>query len=117
MQKPKLLLDENIGYVVVLLLREMGYDTKSIIENTPGAKDTIVLKVALKQKRVLVTLDSDFGKLVFLKSKKHFGILFLRLTKESPEIVFAVIQRVLSQYGNKLHNKFTTATEYNIRIR
>jgi len=117
MAKPKLLLDENIGYKVLLLLRKTGYDTTGIIEDSSGVKNITVLKVALKQKRVLVTLDRDFGKLVFSKSKKHFGILFLRLEKESPELIFSVIQRVISQYGSKLHNQFTTATEYSVRIR
>ena len=79
MSKLRLLLDENIGKRVVTALRESGYDVASVLEDAPGSTDTDVLKRARKEKRILVTLDKDFGALIFRDSESYVGVLFLRL--------------------------------------
>jgi predicted nuclease of predicted toxin-antitoxin system len=117
MVKPKFLLDENIGTVVAEGLRGRGYDVKSILEEASGLDDKTVLACARKERRILVTLDRDFGRLVFLQSHKHVGVIYVRLVKESPDNVFAVLQTVLKQYGSKIRGKFVTVSEGAIRIR
>lgn len=117
MLKPKLLLDENIGSIVANTLRKEGYDTKTIFEKARGIKDRQVLARALREGRILITLDKDFGKLVFLSSEKHLGILFLRMRKESPDRIIFLLLAVLSRYGNHLQNKFTTVSEDKVRMR
>ncbi len=117
MAKPKLLLDENIGYLAVLNLRESGYDIVSILEESPGITDQEVLQKAKSEKRIIVTLDGDFGALVYRDSNKHVGVLFLRLEKESAENISMVITKVLARYGQKLEKKFTVATETRVRLR
>jgi len=113
----KLLLDENIGYLVVRDLRSQGYDVKSILEEKPSLDDVAVLKLAEKERRILVTLDKDFGKLIFLNSRKHVGVIFLRPQKESPANILALLTNVLKSYQNKLPNRFVTVSESNIRFR
>ena len=117
MAEPKLLLDENIGYAVASRLREAGRDVLSILEESPGLEDVEVLKIAKKEKRIVVTLDRDFGALVFHDSKQHVGVLLLRLEKESAENISRTINNVLNQYGKKLERKFTVASESQVRIR
>lgn len=117
MQKPKFLLNENIGKVVANILRQEGYNTASIIEEARRAKDKEVLARAFKGKRILVTLDKDFGRLVFMNSKAHLGVLFLRLKNESPETVAALVLQVFSLFGSKLSGKFTIVSDNKIRMR
>jgi predicted nuclease of predicted toxin-antitoxin system len=117
MAKPRLLLDENLGGKVADILRMKGYDAKSILEYMRGAKDSAILAQAQKEKRIIVTLDRDFGALVFRDSKEHLGILFLRLQRESSDSICMVLLNVLTQHGDKLQGRFTTASEYRIRIR
>lgn len=117
MIKLKLLLDENIGGGVVGLLREQGLDAKSILEDSPGAEDLDILKQAVSEQRILVTLDKDFGKLIFLNSNKHVGVIFLRLQKETVDNIFKVLWSILKFYGSELSGKFVTASEYSVRIR
>ena len=117
MIKPKLLLDENIGKKVASRLRDAGWDVVSILEEAPGIEDPKVLKRAVKEKRIVVTLDQDFGTLIFRDSNKHVGVLLLRLEKESAENLFQTINRVLKQYGKALEKKFTVASESQVRIR
>ena len=117
MKKPRLLLDENIGKKVALRLRKADWDVASILEESPGAEDSDVLKRARKEKRIIVTLDQDFGALIFRDSNKHVGVLFLRLEKETTENIFQTISRVLRQCGKNLEKKFTVATESQVRMR
>lgn len=117
MQKPKLLLDENIGKRVALSLRESGFDVASILEDAAGSTDADVLKRARKERRILVTLDRDFGALVFRDSASHVGVLYVRLQKESAESIIFVLENVLHTYGDKLKGRFTIASETGVRIR
>lgn len=117
MEKLRLLLDENIGARTAQELRLCGFDVASILEDASGATDNTVLKRAQKEKRIIVTLDRDFGTLVFRDSKPHVGVLFLRLQKESHENITSVMMDVLKQHGEKLSRRFTVATEKTVRIR
>ncbi len=117
MEKLRLLLDENIGARTTQELRRSGFDVVSILESSLGAADHVVLKRAQKEKRIIITLDRDFGTLIFRDSKRHVGVLFLRLKKENYENITSVIISVLRQHGEKLSGRFTVATEKTIRIR
>ncbi len=117
MPKPKLLLDENIGGAVFRGLRDYGYDVVSILETSPGKADGEVLAQAYREKRIVVTLDRDFGSLIFRDSKRHVGVLFLRLTRETPEAILKIILKVLDHYGGALIGRFAVASESNIRMR
>lgn len=117
MTKPKLLLDENIGSVVAEKLSGAGYDVVSILTLSPGMDDVGVLNLAVHESRILVTLDNDFGNLIFHQSHKHVGVIFLRLKRESSETVFDVLTSVLVSHADSLVGKFVTATESSIRIR
>lgn len=117
MQEIKLLLDENVGIYTSKALEEEGYNVKSILKECPGIDDDEVLSIALEENRVLVTLDKDFGRLVFENSKQHVGVLFLRLDEESSQNITEVITNVVSEYGDKIINSFTTISEDKVRIR
>jgi len=113
----KLLLDENIGGKVADHLKQQGFDVVSILQEYPGSRDETVIDLALKSERLLVTLDRDFGRLVFVESHTHVGVLYLRLRKESVDNIVKVILGVLKQYVDKLPRRFSVATETTIRIR
>ena len=117
MKEPKLLLDENIGSVVAARLRQEGYDFVSVFEEMRGAEDAAVLAQAIKEQRVVVTLDRDFGALIFRDSKHHVGVLYLRLRKESAEHITKVLLNVLFEHGEELQGKFVVVSDYRIRIR
>lgn len=117
MAKPRLLLDENIGRIVAEFLRSQSYNVLSILESFPGAEDKRILEISVKEDRIFITLDKDIGKLVYLYSQKHVGIIFLRLKKESVENIIKLLLPALNKYSNKLKGKFTTVSEGKIRIK
>lgn len=99
----KFLTDENLGRKVPQYLREAGYDVISCLQ---GSSDIEVLQLANKEERVLITLDKDFGELVFKEKLIHKGVIFLRLRKESIENKKKVLLKVLSS-KMKFDGKFT----------
>lgn len=74
-----LLADENIHPGVIAYLRQAGFDITSITEQGKfGLSDEEVLKLATDSGRVILTHDSDFGRLALLKDAKFIGIIYLR---------------------------------------
>ncbi|MEM4727968.1 MAG: DUF5615 family PIN-like protein, partial [Candidatus Bathyarchaeia archaeon] len=60
MRKPKLLLDENIGFKVYEELRNRGFAVQSVIVEDQGERDTEVIELAKKQDKIIVTIDKEF---------------------------------------------------------
>ena len=71
--------DENIHPSLVDLLRTKGFDVFDTKENNLfGATDAHLLKLATDTNRVIITLDSDFGTMVYKGKAKFIGIIFLK---------------------------------------
>jgi predicted nuclease of predicted toxin-antitoxin system len=74
------------------------------------------MALALKEARVLVTLDKDFGELAVLQGARHGGIL--RLVDFSVRQQAAASLRILTDYRADLEEGcFITAQPGRIRIR
>jgi predicted nuclease of predicted toxin-antitoxin system len=58
------LADECCDAFLVTGLRSDGHDVLYIKEIAPGSDDNVVLQMAAKQQRILLTEDKDFGELV-----------------------------------------------------
>lgn len=61
----RFLANENFPLAAVDALRGASHDTTWVREEAPGSSDKAVLDWALREKRVLLTFDKDFGALVF----------------------------------------------------
>jgi predicted nuclease of predicted toxin-antitoxin system len=57
----KILVDMGVGRGVELWLANTGYDVKSVRETDPRAEDTEIIKMAEHEKRLILTMDKDFG--------------------------------------------------------
>lgn len=117
-KKLRLLLDENIGKSVAKHFRRENYDVLSIAESDYlGLSDEGILSIALAEKRILVTLDKDFGYMIFLNSLKHSGVILLRLHNESPNNLIKVLDQLLVSLKENEFGKFVVASEKGFRIR
>ncbi|WP_457559398.1 DUF5615 family PIN-like protein [Candidatus Harpocratesius sp.] len=87
----KFLLDENIPKSVYFSLKDTGYDVISISEKFRGIKDKEIIKISRKYKRIIITLDKDFGYLVFNQKKRPFGVILLRIHPQSPQKILSII--------------------------
>ena len=73
------LADENIHPQVVSYLRRRDHDIRTLNELASlGISDTQVLQIAYQSGRVVLTHDSDFGRLAVTRREPIFGIVYLR---------------------------------------
>ena len=79
-ERPKLYLDQMLSLAVAKALREEGYDVVRASETGQArADDREILKKAVQNERILVTLDEHFGNWVILPLSKHPGVIRLKI--------------------------------------
>ena len=61
----RIIADESVNYLLVLELRQKGYQILSIAENYPSIEDEDILSISLNPPAIVITEDKDFGELVF----------------------------------------------------
>jgi len=71
--KLKFLVDVGVGRGVEKFLSEAGYDTKAVREIDPRLADETIIRIAEAENRMVVTMDKDFGELVYHPGMKHSG--------------------------------------------
>ena len=102
MSKPRLLADENIPRTVIIVLRKRGYDVASIWELRPGMSDEEVVELAIKESRIIITFDKDFGRIALLKPNVT-GVILLRIPPLNPpyiaEKIISTLDRIENPYG------------------
>jgi predicted nuclease of predicted toxin-antitoxin system len=110
------LANENTPREAVLAARGAAHDVTWMVELQPGAGDEVVLTLAQRESRVLLTFDKDFGELVFRHGRAASpGVILFRPRLRSPEIVSAFIVTVLSQPIDWAGH-FTVAREGSLRV-
>jgi predicted nuclease of predicted toxin-antitoxin system len=73
------LTDENIHADVVAFLRSEGCDVLDVKESgLVGMDDLPLIQTALAEQRIVLTHDSDFGKLAVAAGEPMIGIVYLR---------------------------------------
>ena len=112
----RFLVDECTGPTVAKWLKSKGHDVFSVYDKSRGSDDETILKIAYKEKYVLITNDNDFGDLIFRHKKPHKGVILLRLDDNRPDNKIAVLDKLLKSYSKQLNNNFIVATEKKVRI-
>ena len=113
----RFLANENVTAAIVAALRERGHDVFWIKESMRGAADSIVLALAQTDRRVVVTLDKDFGELAFRsRLPAQSGVILIRLDWKDPETDNEVaIVALLSR--NDWTGNFAVVERDRVRIR
>jgi len=93
----RLLANENIPGPVVEALRTAGHDVAWIREEAPTLQDSGVLSRAGQQGRLLLTLDKDYGELVFRQGlPAPWGVVLVRSRPPTPEAMALRVVAVLA---------------------
>ncbi len=98
----KFLVDVGVGKKVEIFLKEAGYDVLPIREVNTRAQDIEILRLAVEEKRLIVTMDKDFGELVFNSGQPHAGVLILRLENATGEQKQKSLKKLLVNFQIKL---------------
>lgn len=81
----KFLFDENTSRTFTRHLQEAGFDVVHVVDvGLAGKSDNDVMKLAQKERRVIITHDKDFGNLIRFPLQQHFGVIMIRLRNQSP---------------------------------
>jgi predicted nuclease of predicted toxin-antitoxin system len=57
----RFLADESCDFAVVRRLRAEGHDVAAVRDLAPGTADDAVVDIAVREQRILLTEDKDFG--------------------------------------------------------
>ncbi len=113
----RLCANENIGGDCVARLRQAGHDVLWVRETAPGSADPEVLSMAWAEGRLLITLDKDFGELVFRRGAAgSHGIVLFRISQNCSAIM---AERIYSVLGSRddWHGHFSVVDDFNFRMR
>lgn len=112
----RFIVDVGVGKKVEEWLRANGYDVKAARDIYPRAKDSTILQVAASESRMVITMDKDFGELVFKSRKTHAGVLILRLEDATGTEKVEIIKKILHEYEDRIKNKFCVFQDKKLRI-
>ncbi|HBR18190.1 MAG TPA: hypothetical protein DD725_11410 [Deltaproteobacteria bacterium] len=113
----KFIVDVGVGRAIEDWLESFGYDVLSVREINPRMSDRDILSLAVKEKRIVITMDSDFGELVYHSGQPHAGVLLLRLEGARTEEKLVVAKEILSHYADKLPDHFCVYQNGKLRVR
>ena len=112
-----LLADEGVDKPIVDRLRQDGHEVAYIAEMSPGIDDDTILRQANDNGALLLTLDKDFGELVFRQGLVHAGVILIRLAGLHPSTKADVVATAIAEHVTKLFNTFSVISPGSIRIR
>lgn len=113
----RFLVDVGVGRKVEQWLLEQGYDIKSIRDVDPRMTDKEILRLAIIEKRLIITMDKDFGELVYNSKLSHAGVLLLRLESATSDDKVEVVSEIMKKYSEKLIDSFSVLKDGKLRIR
>ena len=113
----KLFLDTCVSGLALNFLKSAGHDViwSAEWESDPG-DDEILLR-AQQEERILVTIDKDFGELVYRLRRISAGVLLMRLAGLSPAGKAELVSSVIREHGEELMHTFTVIAPGMVRIR
>ena len=99
----KFLVDRCAGRRLAEWLRDQGHDVVESRALGPDPGDQALLERAATEGRMLVTIDTDFGELVYVRDVPHAGLV--RLPDVSAAQRIALMAEVLEQHRQALERQ------------
>lgn len=114
----KFLLDQDVYLPTAHYLSSLGHDVVRVAQiGLSQATDEELLNIAQEQNRIFITRDRDFGNLAFVKNLGA-GILYLRISPSTQNVVHREIERVLNKHTEELLSRsFVVVEPSRYRIR
>ena len=104
------LANENFPARIVHDLQSHGDDVLYAAKEMTGASDEEVLAKAIRENRILLTFDRDFGELAFhQRMPVSSGVVLFRLKQLPPEVIHHFL-RTFFESGATLRGMFTVAS-------
>jgi len=112
----RFLADESCDFAVVRALRAAGHDVVAITEISPRATDEVVMDVAIREGRILLTEDKDFGRLVHANQPAAGGVFLLRFPARARADLAGAVVKLIERRGEGLQGRFVVLQPGRVRI-
>lgn len=115
----RFLVDENVGFEVVKSLRAENHSVISMTEERySGIDDDSVFKLALDEKRIIITRDFHFTNLIRFPASLTEGIIYIRhgnlKSNEEKELIIRFISSIKAE---EIRGKLVTLYRKGYRIK
>jgi predicted nuclease of predicted toxin-antitoxin system len=111
----RFLADENCDEAVIRALRADGHDVALVRERIPGAEDVVVTELAVKERRIVLTEDKDFGQLAQALSAGGVGVVLIRFPTQARSTLGSSVAQAVSLSGSRLERAFTVIEPGQVR--
>lgn len=104
----RFLADEYFPFASVARLRSDGHDVAAVAEGAVGNTDRENIQLAIRERRVILTYDRDYGELIFERgAPSPPGVIYFRLPSASPEEPAERVIRLLADPEVVILGRFT----------
>lgn len=114
----RFLADGNFPLSSIRLLTTAEHDIVSVALESPGVPDEVVLDRAIREGRILLTFDRDYGSLLYERGSQPLrGIVYFRFTPSSSEEPAEYLLGLLERLESLLPGTLTVAERDCVRQR
>ena len=99
----RFLVDRCAGHRLAEWLGNKGHDVVEAQTLGPDPGDRALLELAESENRILVTMDKDFGELIYLRRVSHAGLIRLPDVR-TPQRV-EIVGELIDQYREALEDR------------
>jgi predicted nuclease of predicted toxin-antitoxin system len=114
----RFLLDQSAEARIGAFLTDRGHDATRVgRDHPPGLTDEQVLAIAVREGRVPLTNDRDFGELIVRQGLPHAGVIFSRFPLgATAQQKIAALERLLVAHAQQL-DRFLVVSPRGVRVR
>ena len=112
----RFLVDAGEGRSVEQLLARQ-FEVESVLDLDPHRPDYKILALAHQQEMVIVTMDKDFGELIFNGKYPHHGVLLLRLEEANATERQHVVEQIVKHHLDQIPNNFCVYQNRRLRVK
>ena len=110
--------DESVARHIVEELRGNGHDVAFVSDLFQSAIDADILDYAVRENRLLLTEDTDFGELLFAQGRGVApGVVLIRLHSRPKNQKWSRVRSAIEHFGEDLFGRFVVVEEARFRSR
>jgi predicted nuclease of predicted toxin-antitoxin system len=110
------LADENCDFAVVRALRENGHNVLAVCEFARRLDDSDVVDLAMREERILMTEDKDFGQLVYARGYGSHGVILLRYPAVTRQRLPGDVVKLVNEKREALYRSFVVVEPGRFRV-
>ena len=112
----KFVIDVGVGRSVEVQLATDGHEVFPVRDRDPHMPDQDILHWAASEQAIVVTMDKDFGDLIWKEHLPHAGVILLRMEEATGPEKADAMHRIVQEFGSELPQRFTVFKNDRLRI-